>query len=843
MLLCPARVSAFSLQVENGVCIDSKVLSEIRKESGRVCSFTSCTLVAFDLLKFLGYDVKVERDTVLIKDYRVVKSVKFLGLSGLEDIKKVVRFLLLGKPVSRSALESVRHLIVLKLKSLGFPRARVDIKCEKVKCGYVVVVSVDRGVPAVVREVTVSAPVDFKRRAIELLSVLKGRPFNYQEFLNLKDKLENLLVKEGYYNCSFSFSVVPVSSRNGVKLKVFINPGKRYTVVFSGNNHFSSQKLETLLTFASARSVDEFEIENSKRRIAEFYRSHGFPFVRVSVITEDKGKIAVLKFRIDEGPFVVVRNVKLKGWKSSRKELKVLIGKPYSEEKVKSFVRGVVSKLKFKGYRDARAVYSVKLPDTLLIDVRRGPLFKVVSVEVSGDTAGCFRGLELPVPYTEKLIEEIRGGISDCYASRGYPDVRVSVRAVVVGKTSSEKRLKLRISVNPGKRYRFGYVIVKGLRRTKLSSIKNLITLSPGKIYSRRDVLKQYSKLLDSRLFSSINLGEVKKNSAISEVIDLQEGSFLRARGFLGYGTDYGGVANGFLTMTSPLGMGLKYFVFGRYRQKEGYDAVFKVMKPAYPFRNWNSGYSIVKKEQIYESFKSDKVLYSFSLERRKTKSFSQTLKFEVSRETMKDTSISEKRFSLQRRLVYLQTYDKRDSVSNPRRGYLSYTKLSLTGLFLGGDSDYTLFEEKFLYLKSFFGFTAAIRTGCGFISSLRGSSVPVQDKFFLGGAESVRGYKFGTISPTDAKGNYIGGKAYGLFSVELRHRIYGQVEGAVFYDSGRVFEKPSKFSFSDWYSSVGLGLRYITPVGPLRIDYGYKLKKVPGQGRGRFHISFGFPF
>lgn len=724
---------------------------------------------------------------------------------------------------------------------MGFSRSKVSISFKRVGCGYEAIVSVEKGAPLIVKSISVDSPPPFKEEVFNLIGTLLGKPLNYQKLSDLKDKLEEILVEKGYYNCNITFKTVLAGG--GVYLYVKLKPGKLYRILFSGNRHFSADRLKELLTFSSARSVDEFEIDNSKRQIEKFYRNHGFPFVKVQTSVLDKGKEVLVKFEIDEGSYVLVKKIKVEGLKLKEKEYKSLLGKPFSEDAVNSLVQRILLKLKEKGFREAVADYRVEFPDTLLFRFRKGPVFKVVSVKVFGDKLGCFKGVETPFPYTDSQVEKITGRISDCYASKGYPDVKVGVEVYTLSEAPAEVDLELRVKVKTGKQYRFGYVVLKGLRRTRVSAIRNLIIISPGELYSRKKVVKQYSKLLDSRLFSSVNITEVRSDSAISEVIDLREGSFLDAKGFIGYGTDYGAVTNGFLSMTSPFGMGLKFFLFGRYRQKEGYDAVFKVLKPAFPFKNWNLGYSIVKKEQIYESFKSDKVLYRFSLERKKAKSFSQAFEFEVSRETLRDTSIAAKRFSLERRFIYLQTYDRRDSISNPKKGYLSSTKISFAGLLLGGDADYTLLEEKFLFLKSFGGLTAALRLGTGFISSLKGSSVPIQDRFFLGGAESVRGYKYGTISPTDDKGNYVGGKAYGLFSVELRHKLYGQLEGALFYDSGKVFREPSSFSLSDWYSSVGIGLRYLTPVGPLRVDYGYKLKSVPGQGRGRFHISFGFPF
>ncbi len=829
--------------MKEGVCFDKELLSQIEKESQKVCQFTDCLAAAAELLKSLGYRVRVEGDLLSVEEYQVVESVKFRGFSGLEEVEKVVKFLLLGKPISRTNLDSVKQLVLLKLKSLGFPQAKVSIRLLRGKCGYTAVVSVERGVPLVVVSLKVNAPKPFRAKVLKLFSSLLGKKLNYQSILNLRERVEDFLIKKGYYNCNVLFQVVPLNREGKVELRIRVNPGKRYRVVFQGNRHFSTDRLMSLVTFPSARSVDEFEIENSKKRIEKFYRDHGFPFVKVSSVTVDRGSEVLIEFKVEEGPYVVVRKIVFEGFRPKETYFSSLLGKPFSEEEVNREINRVVSKLKSSGYREADGSYRVELPSTLVVSLKRGPLFEVVSVKVLGDVAGCYRGVSVPFPYTEAEVEKLTSRISDCYASKGYPDARISVKTRLLRESQRRVNVELNLVVTSGNYYRFGYVVVRGLRRTRLSAVENLILISPGEAYSRKKVVKQYSRLLDSKLFSTININEVRFDSTVSEVINLQEGSLLRLKGFLGYGTDYGAVTNGFLSMTSPFSMGLKFFLFGRYRQKEGYDAVFKVLKPAFPFKNWNSGYSIVKKQQIYQSFKSNRVIYSLSLERKKTRSFSQTFKFEVSRENVYDTSIQSVKNTLERRLVYLQLYDRRDSISDPKNGYLSYTRTSVAGLLLGGDTDYTLLEEELLYLKTFKGITAAVRLGGGVISSIRGSTVPLQDRFFLGGAESVRGYKYGTISPTDSRGNYVGGKAYGLFSVELRHRIYGQIEGALFYDAGKVFREPSQFSLSNWYSSVGVGLRYLTPVGPLRIDYGYKLRPVPGQGRGRFHISFGFPF
>jgi len=780
--------------------------------------------------------------------------VEFEGLPNeLSSIKKTVILLAEGKPADAVNLKSIKQLLTLKLRSFGYPEPEVELNLKKVNCGYALIVRVEKGYRLFVKRVSVVAPPPFKELALRLFSSLKGKAVNYPQIRELQEKLEEELVKRGYYNARVKVVVIPEKEKQPTlelwrpaSLFVKVEPGKRYLIVFKGNRHFDDQTLKRLTTFASARSVDEFELENSRKKIEEFYKNSGFPFASVRVFLEEGPEEAKVIFEIKEGPFVVVKKVEVKGFNLKEKEIKKLLNKPYSLKKLKALERRIFFKLKKEGYLEARVSHKVTPDGVVVIEVRRGALFRVIRVEVSGDRLGCFKEvrLKLPAPLTGELLNSITDSLYSCYARRGYPDAKVEVKKVLIGKNEAFRNYLLKVKVEPGKFYRFCYIVVRGLKRTRLSAIKNLFIIEPGEPFSREKVVKQYSKLLDSRLFSSITIDDVKGKGCFSEVITLEEGALLRARGFIGYGTDSGYVVNGFASSTSPLGFGVKYFLFGNYRQKEGYDAVFKATRPSFPFKNYDTSYSVVRKEQIYESFTFDRLYYSLTFHRKASKHLTQDFSFKVSRSRLRDTSINADRETLERNLTYLQTYDKRDSISNPRRGYLSKTELTLAGLFMGGDASYYLVNERFNYLyplskKS----VLSVRLGGGFIRPLLGKTVPIEDRFFLGGAESVRGYKYGTISPRDEKGNFIGGKAYGLFSLELRRLIAGNLEGALFFDSGQVFPSIKDFKLSGWYSSVGVGLRYLTPVGPLRIDYGYKLKKVPGQGSGRVHISFGFPF
>ena len=120
---------------------------------------------------------------------------------------------------------------------------------------------------------------------------------------------------------------------------------------------------------------------------------------------------------------------------------------------------------------------------------------------------------------------------------------------------------------------------------------------------------------------------------------------------------------------------------------------------------------------------------------------------------------------------------------------------------------------------------TLAAKLKYGAIEPLEGSSeVPIFKRFFSGGADSVRGYPYQKLGPLAADGDPIGGMEVLEGSLEWRFPIKTPLEGAVFSDFGNIAPEIGSFSWGDTRYTVGVGLRYLTLVGPLRFDVGYEL-------------------
>ena len=133
--------------------------------------------------------------------------------------------------------------------------------------------------------------------------------------------------------------------------------------------------------------------------------------------------------------------------------------------------------------------------------------------------------------------------------------------------------------------------------------------------------------------------------------------------------------------------------------------------------------------------------------------------------------------------------------------------------------------------------------------------SIPIFERYTLGGADTVRGYEEQELGPRDAQGNPLGGNAFGVLNLEVRHPIYKKLWGVWFLDGGQLYEQPlgnewpyiRAKGLNDFAFGTGPGIRLNTPVGAVRLEVGYKLNP-PGETPGFFqrtsiHFSLGENF
>jgi outer membrane protein insertion porin family len=183
----------------------------------------------------------------------------------------------------------------------------------------------------------------------------------------------------------------------------------------------------------------------------------------------------------------------------------------------------------------------------------------------------------------------------------------------------------------------------------------------------------------------------------------------------------------------------------------------------------------------------------------------------------------------------------------NPTKGSKQILSVEFAGL--GGDQDFYLFEAKnswfYPMVESVWGdLVISDRTSFGYGESLNNDPFPLFRRFFPGGINSVRGFKNRTLGPVDLNGQEYGGSKQLVNNLEMIFPLINSAgfKGVVFYDFGQAYDDNQSIDFSSLRQAWGYGVRWASPLGPIRVEFGYPLDKQPGEAGMQTMFSFGAP-
>lgn len=204
---------------------------------------------------------------------------------------------------------------------------------------------------------------------------------------------------------------------------------------------------------------------------------------------------------------------------------------------------------------------------------------------------------------------------------------------------------------------------------------------------------------------------------------------------------------------------------------------------------------------------------------------------------------------------------DSRDFYLDPKEGSRNSVYIKYAGGLLGGDASFIKsVGDSSWYFPLFWDTVFMIRGRLGYASSLIDKTLPVNERFFVGGTNTVRGFRYGFAGPTELEtaidpntgnviytGSYIavGGNKELIFNAEFTFPIVpaARLKGVLFYDAGKGFLESESIKLQELRHSVGWGFRWLTPIGPLRFEWGYIINQKPEDRASQFEFSIGALF
>jgi len=453
----------------------------------------------------------------------------------------------------------------------------------------------------------------------------------------------------------------------------------------------------------------------------------------------------------------------------------------------------------------------------------------------------------LTKPYTAGQVTNMQRAVVYYYKTHGYYDPKVDVQSDP--KTGVAGNVPVTFTIESGSVYRFGGVSQEGLERLSPRFLPSRFATLRGKFYNPQLLDDKFREMMQTGLFRQLRVEPRPLPDNTIELHMAVEEEKAKELGFsLGYGTFEGpiiGLVAGDRDLFGtgrPLTANVELsanFLRGEilYQDPWFLDSPYKLDLRLYGQSEQWYRYSVLE-----TGFRPE-------ISRQLTKQLQASLFMQAKEVKATDQGINSSDFGPSSYFVSSLgtslTLDTRaPDKLNPRSGLVGDILGEVASTTLGSSVEFLRATARFSYYLPVTSKTMlAFGARAGWMKPLDGNpiDIPIDERFFNGGSRSVRSFSERRLGPSDWHGYPIGGDTFTTFNIEYQFPLYGSIIGALFADAGSVGSEPTSMGLMRY--GVGPGLRYASPVGPIRIDAGFNPDRRTGERRMVIHISFGVAF
>jgi len=673
-------------------------------------------------------------------------------------------------------------------------------------------------------------------------------------------------------------------------------------IEFRGQQAFAEKELRSALK-EEITTIEDFGLSPARADdmaffLEVFYRKHGYAKVNVHYVIESGSR---LRLDITEGPRFMLRTVTFDGnaREPADKLFEYMVGptrERYSKlEKKLPFVAAdmeegtrLVDRFYIAdGFLDAvvdppRYNFQEQSSDVdVVVPVHEGRQYFFGSVAFSGQTvygAEALRGQIVDLlqrPYTEVRVADIPRRLEAYFKARGYYDIKVEASGAP--EEAVNGRVPVQISVSPGPVYHFDGVTVNGLTRLHPSFVTKRFARLNGKTYSPDVLDERFRTLMKTGQFNLLQIKPVPVDGNLLRLDISAEEAKSKEFGFwVGYDTYEGALAGVQVGDRDLFGYGRPVTASIEVSQRS-YKGEILYQDPFFLDTDFVFTARAAALTFDYDGYTKFELGGRFELSRKITKYDEAALTLSVRHVKITDSQIKPEFLLgpsgyLVNTIGLTNTLDVRESPYVNPRGFLIGNTVEVASSALGSDIEFirgtmrvgyylpfgpkpltpgvvvdestgTPFQRWFRQSSIAFGARAGIIHSLTTSGSAEATAIPIDERFFNGGATTVRSFGERDLGPHDNHGHPVGGEFFTVFNIEYTFPIFGELQGAIFTDAGNLLPTSEDVGLNNMRYAIGAGLRYKLPVGPIRLDYGVNPNPRPDEDFGAFHFSFGFAF
>jgi translocation and assembly module TamA len=503
----------------------------------------------------------------------------------------------------------------------------------------------------------------------------------------------------------------------------------------------------------------------------------------------------------------------------------------FESKQIKSFIANL------KDYSYSMGYYNVEVnastdDDTIYLHIKKNKAIKVSSILIPSEFKR-FMLFKKNERFKTTDFTATKKKITRFLEEHGYPTYKMNAKAYV---DLDLYKVDINISIEKGQKHFFSLTDINNSSDIDNRLILEEIVYKDKELYNVLKLEESYDNIYRLGVFEHIGMkADFNHSNGVTPVhIALKEGKTKEFASNLGYDTEEGARGGAEYIDHNFFG-NLREFRAGVKVSQRGYEAKTSFYDPRVEtpllgritFRNELS-YARWDYDAYIENLLTERVTFS--------KSFiglDHFFGFQLeSSQVESDIPEFLEGNYLINSLFYRVIIDKRDSVMDARNGYYTSLYLEKSMIELGSDIDYFKVLAEGRYIKDFKPIVGAIKVKVGTISQ----ETPPFKHFYLGGAMSNRGYEYRDLGD-HSSGYPIGGLSIIDGSLESRYYLTDEFSVVSFFDASKMSKEVNDFS-GKWYTSYGLGLRYLSVIGPLRFDVGY-----PTEGGFALHLGIGQVF